>query len=112
MPELHGLAPIFQAIRSFGNKIALLTDGRLSGASGSILSAIHLSPEAAANGPISFIQDGDMITIDSNQGLISVQADFTGRKPATAPTFELDLDENYSRCLGKMFHLQNLEETH
>ena len=88
MPELHGLAPIFQAIRSFGNKIALLTDGRLSGASGSILSAIHLSPEAAANGPISFIQDGDMITIDSNQGLISVQADFTGRKPATAPTFE------------------------
>ena len=67
MPELHGLAPIFQAIRSFGNKIALLTDGRLSGASGSILSAIHLSPEAAANGPISFIQDGDMITIDSNQ---------------------------------------------
>ena len=88
MPELHGLAPIFQAIRSFGNKIALLTDGRLSGASGSILSAIHLSPEAAANGPISFIQDGDMIIIDSNQGLISVQADFTGRKPATAPTFE------------------------
>ena len=55
--------------------------------------AIHLSPEAAANGPISFIQDDDMITIDSNQGLISVQADFTGRKPATAPTFELDLDE-------------------
>ena len=88
MPELHGLAPIFQAIRSFGNKIALLTDGRLSGASGSILSAIHLSPEAAANGPISFIQDDDMITIDSNQGLISVKADFTGRKPVTAPTFE------------------------
>ena len=88
MPELHGLAPIFQAIRSFGNKIALLTDGRLSGASGSILSAIHLSPEAAADGPISFIQDGDMITIDSNQGLISVQADFTGREPAIAPKFE------------------------
>jgi len=88
MPELHGLAPIFQAIRSFGNKIALLTDGRLSGASGSILSAIHLSPEAAANGPISFIQNGDMITIDSNQGLISVQADFTGREPAMAPKFE------------------------
>ncbi len=88
MPELHGLAPIFEAIRSFGNKIALLTDGRLSGASGSILSAIHLSPEAAANGPISFIQDGDIITIDSKQGLISVQADFTGREPATAPTFE------------------------
>jgi phosphogluconate dehydratase len=88
MPELHGLAPIFEAIRSFGNKIALVTDGRLSGASGSILSAIHLSPEAAANGPISFIQDGDIITIDSNQSLISVQADFTGREPATAPTFE------------------------
>ncbi len=88
MPELHGLAPIFEAIRSFGNKIALLTDGRLSGASGSILSAIHLSPEAAANGPISFIQDGDIITIDSKQGLISVQADFTGRETATAPTFE------------------------
>ena len=88
MPELHGLAPIFEAIRSFGNKIALLTDGRLSGASGSILSAIHLSPEAASSGPISFIQDGDIITIDSNQGVISNQADFTGREPAIAPKFE------------------------
>ncbi|MEC7168483.1 MAG: phosphogluconate dehydratase [Candidatus Thermoplasmatota archaeon] len=88
MPELHGLAPIFEAIRSFGNKIALLTDGRLSGASGSILSAIHLSPEAASKGPIAYIQDGDMITIDSKQGLISVQADFTGRKPVAAPKFE------------------------
>ena len=88
MPELHGLAPIFEAIRSFGNKIALLTDGRLSGASGSILSAIHLSPEAASKGPIAYIQDGDMITIDSKQGLISVQADFTDRDPAMAPKFE------------------------
>ncbi len=88
MPELHGLAPIFEAIRSFGNKIALLTDGRLSGASGSILSAIHLSPEAASKGPISYIQDGDIITIDSKQGLISVQADFTDREPAMAPKFE------------------------
>ena len=88
MPELHGLAPIFEALRSFGNKIALLTDGRLSGASGSILSAIHLSPEAATNGPISFIQDGDMITIDSNQGSLSIQADFTDREPAIAPKFE------------------------
>ena len=88
MPELHGLAPIFEALRSFGNRIALLTDGRLSGASGSILSAIHLSPEAASNGPISFIQDGDIITIDSNQGLLSLQADFTGREPAIAPKIE------------------------
>ena len=91
MPELHGLAPIFEALRSFGNRIALLTDGRLSGASGSILSAIHLSPEAASNGPISFIQDGDIITIDSNQGLLSIQADFTSRKPAIAPKFESGL---------------------
>ena len=88
MPELHGLAPIFEAVRSFGIKIALLTDGRLSGASGSILSAIHLSPEAASKGPISFIQDGDIITIDSNQGIVSIQADFTGREPAIEPTFE------------------------
>ena len=65
-----------------------MTDGRLSGASGSILSAIHLSPEAASKGPIAYIQDGDMITIDSKQGLISVQADFTGREPAVAPKFE------------------------
>ena len=82
------LAPIFEALRSFGNRIALLTDGRLSGASGSILSAIHLSPEAASNGPISFIQDGDIITIDSNRGLLSIGADFTGREPAIAPKFE------------------------
>jgi phosphogluconate dehydratase len=88
MPELHGLAPIFEAIRTFGSKIALLTDGRLSGASGSILSAIHLSPEAASKGPISYIQDGDIITIDSANGSVSIESDLTGREPATAPRFE------------------------
>ena len=88
MPELHGLAPIFEAIRTFGSKIALLTDGRLSGASGSILSAIHLSPEAASKGPISYIQDGDIITIDSANGSVSIESDLTGREPAMAPRFE------------------------
>ena len=94
MPELHGLAPIFEAIRTFGSKIALLTDGRLSGASGSILSAIHLSPEAASKGPISYIQDGDIITIDSANGSVSIESDLTGREPATAPRFEPGLGRN------------------
>jgi phosphogluconate dehydratase len=68
MPELHKLLPPLQAVQSHGFKVALVTDGRLSGASGDVLSAIHLTPEAADGGPIAKLQDGDRIRIDANTG--------------------------------------------
>jgi phosphogluconate dehydratase len=65
MPELHKLIPALGALQDRGHRVALVTDGRMSGASGKIPSAIHLTPEAAAGGPIARIQDGDIIRIDA-----------------------------------------------
>jgi phosphogluconate dehydratase len=66
MPELHKLLPPLQAVQNHGFKVALVTDGRLSGASGDVLSAIHLTPEAADGGPIALLRDGDRIRIDAD----------------------------------------------
>lgn len=72
MPELHGLMPSMGALQDEGYNVAILTDGRMSGASGKVASAIHLSPEAADDGLIKYIQDGDIITIDAIRGVIEV----------------------------------------
>jgi phosphogluconate dehydratase len=68
MPELHKLLPPLQAVQNHGFKVALITDGRLSGASGDVLSAIHLTPEAADGGPIALLRDGDRIRLDAYTG--------------------------------------------
>jgi phosphogluconate dehydratase len=68
MPELHGLMPPLGLLQARGQKVALLTDGRLSGASGKILSAIHVTPEAQHGGPLAYLQDGDILTIDARTG--------------------------------------------
>ena len=75
MPELHKLLPPLQAVQSAGYKVALVTDGRLSGASGEVLSAIHLTPEAAEGGPIAKLRDGDRVRIDSNTGELTAMVD-------------------------------------
>jgi phosphogluconate dehydratase len=72
MPELHKLMPILANLQEEGFSVALLTDGRLSGASGKVLSAIHLVPEAANGGMIAKILDGDMIEIDANSGTVNL----------------------------------------
>lgn len=72
MPELHGLMPSMGALQDEGYCVAIVTDGRMSGASGKVASAIHLSPEAADDGLIKYIQDGDQITIDCTTGLLEV----------------------------------------
>ncbi len=72
MPELHKLMPVLANLQDAGFKVALLTDGRLSGASGKVLSAIHLVPEAADFGGIAKIKDGDIIDIDSNNASLKV----------------------------------------
>ena len=65
MPELHKLTPPLSVIQSKGFKVAIVTDGRMSGASGKIPAAIHLSPEAAAGGAIAKIREGDVIRINA-----------------------------------------------
>jgi phosphogluconate dehydratase len=77
MPELHKLLPPLQAVQSGGFKVALVTDGRLSGASGDVLAAIHLTPEASEGGPIAKLRDGDRVRINSNTGELTalVEAD-------------------------------------
>ncbi|HAM91104.1 MAG TPA: phosphogluconate dehydratase, partial [Rhodobacteraceae bacterium] len=63
MPELHALTPVLAVLQDRGLKVALVTDGRMSGASGKVPSAIHLSPEAAAGGPLARVCDGDLIRL-------------------------------------------------
>ena len=90
MPELHKLTPYLGVLQNKGFKVALMTDGRMSGASGKVLAAIQVTPEAANNGAIAKIQDGDMITIDAEAGVMSVEADIASR---TAPTPDLSASE-------------------
>ncbi|GAB2503976.1 phosphogluconate dehydratase [Lysobacter humi (ex Lee et al. 2017)] len=75
MPELHKLTPTLSVMQDRGQKVALLTDGRMSGASGKVLAAIHLTPEAADGGPIARLQAGDVVTIDADAGTIDVHVE-------------------------------------
>jgi phosphogluconate dehydratase len=84
MPELHSLTPMLANLQDQGFAIALVTDGRMSGASGTVPAAIHVSPEAVAGGAIGRIQDGDMIRLDARAGTLSVAADLSAR-PAFGP---------------------------
>lgn len=75
MPELHKLTPYLGVLQNRGFKVALLTDGRMSGASGSILAAIQVTPEAICGGAIGKVRDGDLIDIDAKRGTLTVSAD-------------------------------------
>ena len=86
MPELHKLTPSLGILQDRGFKVALLTDGRMSGASGKVPAAIHMTPEAVDGGAISKIRDGDMIRLDANEGTLTFLGDekeFRSRTPAT-----------------------------
>lgn len=87
MPELHGLTPVLGVLQDRGHKVALVTDGRMSGASGKIPAAIHLSPEAVGGGPIAKLQDGDVIRLDGDAGTLQVLTEgFAERAPVTMDT--------------------------
>jgi phosphogluconate dehydratase len=75
MPELHKLTPTLAAMQDRGQRVALLTDGRMSGASGKVLAAIHLVPEAADAGPIARLREGDPVRIDADAGILDVGVD-------------------------------------
>ncbi len=82
MPELHTLTPLLTVLQDRGLKMALVTDGRMSGASGKVPAAIHVSPEAACGGPLAKLQDGDVIRLDAVAGTLEVKADLSTRVPA------------------------------
>ncbi|WP_418119770.1 phosphogluconate dehydratase [Variovorax sp. 350MFTsu5.1] len=88
MPELHKLTPPLSVLQGKGFRVALVTDGRMSGASGKIPAAIHVSPEAAAGGPLAKVRDGDLIRLDSVAGTLAVllpEDEWAARKVATMP---------------------------
>ncbi len=90
MPELHSLTPVLANLQAKGLKVALVTDGRMSGASGKVLSAIHVCPEAVDGGPISKVRDGDVLRVDAQTGAFEIVTEgVLDRLPATQ-----DLSEN------------------
>ena len=85
MPELHALSPALGALQDKGFRVALVTDGRMSGASGKIPAAIHVGPEAARGGALARVQDGDVIRLDAETGRLDIQVpedEFNAREPA------------------------------
>ncbi|WAG11371.1 phosphogluconate dehydratase [Aeromonas dhakensis] len=86
MPELHKLMPVLGNLQKAGHKVALVTDGRLSGASGKIPAAIHVTPEALHGGAIGLLADGDLLRVDAVTGSLDCLTDLSGRTQA-----EIDL---------------------
>ena len=102
MPELHNLTPFLAIIQDRGFKVALVTDGRMSGASGKVPAAIHLSPEAAAGGPIAQIQDGDMLRLNAVTGTLETLAENWQDRHILHPELS-ENEEGMGRELFSMF---------
>ncbi len=82
MPELHKLMPPLGVLQDRGHRVALVTDGRMSGASGKVPAAIHVTPEAAVGGPLALLHDGDLVRVSAVTGVLETDADLTTRTPA------------------------------
>jgi phosphogluconate dehydratase len=86
MPELHKLTPTLGVLQDRGHRVALVTDGRMSGASGKVPAAIHVSPEALGGGPLSLLRDGDIVRVSAEDGMLeAVGVDLAARDAAPAP---------------------------
>ena len=107
MPELHKLTPVLGSLLDRGFKVALVTDGRMSGASGKVPAAIHLSPEALLDGPIAKVRDGDMVLFDCEAGLLQVEVEATEWSARSAQRADLSSNENgFGRELFAFFRRQ------
>ncbi len=101
MPELHNLTPTLAVLQDRGLKVALVTDGRMSGASGKVPAAIHLCPEAADGGPLAKLRDGDIIRLDATKGTLEVlNVDLESR-----PLAEADLSGNGNGVGRELFEV-------
>ncbi|MFD2755061.1 phosphogluconate dehydratase [Comamonas terrae] len=116
MPELHKLTPPLAVLQGKGFKVALVTDGRMSGASGKVPAAIHVSPEAGAGGPLSKVRDGDLVRLDAAAGTLAVLVDeeeWSRRAAAEMPQVQrLDNGRGFGRELFAGFrrHALSAEE--
>ena len=102
MPELHSLTPMLGILQDKGFKVALLTDGRMSGASGKVPAALHLSPEACDGGPIARLRDGDVVRLDATTGSLQVMVSadqLAAREPASP-----NLSDNHYGCGRELFN--------
>ncbi|MGX2028971.1 phosphogluconate dehydratase [Methylocaldum gracile] len=110
MPELHQLTPSLAVLQERGFKVALVTDGRMSGASGKVPAAIHISPECVMGGPLAKVRDGDMLVLDAVEGRLEAEvpaAEWNSRELATA-----DLSRNQFGCGRELFTgLRQLADT-
>ena len=89
MPELHKLTPPLGVLQDRGYRVALVTDGRMSGASGKVPAAIHCTPEALGGGPLAKLRDGDLVRVCAATGELSTTADLDSREPAPEPAPDL-----------------------
>jgi len=103
MPELHKLTPPLGVLQSRGFRVALVTDGRMSGASGKIPAAIHVTPEAAVGGAIGKIRDGDIVRVDAEAGTLEVKLDAADLQ--SRPTPDVDLDGHHHGLGRELFAL-------
>jgi phosphogluconate dehydratase len=85
MPELHALTPILAVLQDRGHKVALVTDGRMSGASGKVPACIHVAPEATEGGMLAKLQDGDLVRVDATAGTLDVLTEGVEARPAATP---------------------------
>jgi phosphogluconate dehydratase len=104
MPELHKLTPALASLQSKGFKVALVTDGRMSGASGTVPAAIHVTPECLNGGPLARVMDGDIVRLDSLAGTLTVHVsdDALAQRKPVAPTLGQN-DYGMGRDLFRMF---------
>ncbi len=107
MPELHKLTPMLGVLQDQGYKVALVTDGRMSGASGKVPAAIHVSPEALSGGAIARVRDGDMLLLDCEAGVLELQVSEAelARRTITPPELGAN-GEGYGRELFGLFRRQ------
>jgi phosphogluconate dehydratase len=101
MPELHKLTPPLAVLQGQGFKVALVTDGRMSGASGKVPAAIHVSPEAGAGGPLAKVRDGDKIRLDAVQGTLDVLIDDASWQARSALAIDAAHADDNAHGLGR-----------
>ncbi|AQZ80562.1 phosphogluconate dehydratase [Acinetobacter calcoaceticus] len=105
MPELHRLTPVLGVLQDQDFHVALVTDGRMSGASGKVPAVIHLSPEALLNGPIAKVQTGDMLVIDAEAGVLDIELDEAvwQSRPVAQPEHQAENEVGFGRELFGVF---------
>ena len=108
MPELHKLTPPLGVLQDRGHKVALVTDGRMSGASGKVPAAIHVTPEALAGGALAYLRDGDRVRLCAHTGALEVLEDISQREPMLPPRAEMGMGRELFALLRN--HADGAEE--